>query len=61
VGGEKMFAKSFLANLSTMPLATNTAYAVQNFVNAISLTLGKSVDVEFYETLRFADARSLVK
>ena len=61
VGGEKMFAKSFLANLSTMPSATNTASAVQNFVNAVSLTLGKSVDVEFYETLRFADSRSLVK
>ena len=61
VGGEKMFAKSFLANLSNRPLATNTASAVANFVDAISLTLGKSVDSDFYNVLHFGDAKSLLK
>ena len=59
--GEKMFAKSFLANLSNRPPATNTATAVQNFVDAISLTLGKSIDSDFYNTLHFGDAKALVK
>ena len=61
VGGEKMFAKSLLAYLSNRPPATNTATAVQNFVDAISLTLGKSVDSDFYNTLHFGDAKALVK
>jgi hypothetical protein len=56
-----MFAKSFLANLSNRPSATNTATAVQNFVDAISLTLGKSIDSDFYNTLHFGDAKALVK
>jgi hypothetical protein len=60
-GGEKAFAKSFFTNLAARPPATNTASGVQNFVNALSLTLGKSVDSEFYETLHFGDARSLVR
>jgi hypothetical protein len=60
-GGEKMFAKSFLANLANRPPATNTASAVQNFVDAMSLTLGKSIDSDFYNTLHFGDARGLVK
>jgi len=58
-GGEKAFTRTFLANLSSRPPARSTATGVQNFVDAISLTLGKSIDFEFYSTLKFGDAKAL--
>ena len=58
-GDEKAFTKTFLANLSSRPPARSTATGVQNFVDAISLTLGKSIDFEFYSTLKFGDAKAL--
>ena len=59
IGEEKAFTKTFLANLSSRPPARSTASGVQNFVDAISLTLGKSIDSEFYSTLKFGDAKSI--
>ena len=56
-GNEAVTTQKFLTNLKLRPQAVTEADAVNNFIVAMSLALGRNIENEFYLSLHFGDVK----